>query len=124
MKLVGIIGTLIFLGIIIQIPLGYIVATNRNYLPIHIGIGILGLILIGYELFYALKSNKQSVKILNSLALLLVLIQIGIGSNMIENDSETLSIAHQANAYILLIIIGVIGYLTFSTARKEKTISS
>lgn len=124
MKLVGIIGTLIFLGIIIQIALGYLVAANKSYLPIHIGIGIIGLILIGYELFYALKSNKQNVKILNSIALLLVLIQIGIGSSMIENESEPLNIAHQANAYILLIVIGIIGYLTFTAARKEKAIPS
>lgn len=124
MKLVGIIGTLIFLGIIVQIALGYLVATNKSYLSIHIGIGIIGLILIGYELFYALKSNKQSVKILNSIALLLVLIQIGIGSSMIENESEFLSIVHQANAYILLIVIGIIGYLTFTAARKEKAAPS
>jgi len=124
MKLVGIIGTLIFLGIIIQIALGYFVAINRSYLPIHIGIGIIGLILIGYELFYALKSNKQSVKILNTIALLLVLIQIGVGSSMIERESEILSMTHQTNAYILLIVIGIIGYLTFTAARKEKTTST
>ncbi len=124
MKLVGIIGTLIFLGIIIQIILGYIITTYHYYLPAHISIGIIGLLLIAYELFYALKSNNKYVKILNAMALFLVLLQVGIGLNMLMNDSGILNVIHQTNAYILLIVIGTLGYLTFSASRKERKISS
>lgn len=118
MKTVGIIGMLVFLGIIIQIILGYIVASNSVYLPVHIAIGILGLALVGYETYYALKSSKNYIKILNIIALILVIVQIGMGSSMIEHESEILTRMHQINAYILFILLTGIGYLTFKGSRK------
>ncbi len=121
MKTVGIVGILIFLGIIIQIILGHVAANGfykSSVIPIHIIIGILGLILIGYETFYALKSNKNYIKILNVIALILVIIQVGIGLSMIESEAEILTIMHQANAYILFILLAGIGYLTFKGSRS------
>ncbi|MEM3833476.1 MAG: hypothetical protein QW128_07840 [Thermoprotei archaeon] len=122
MKTVGIIGMLLFLGIIIQIVLGHVAANDvfrSTIIPVHIVIGVLGLILIGYETFYALKHSKNYIKILTMLALVLVIIQVGIGASMMESDIENLTIAHQINAYALLILLAGIGYLTFKGSKVE-----
>ena len=123
MKTVPVLGTLVLLGAIVQVALGLqIVAGMDELRGVHALIGIAGLVLVIGLTLIAVRAKTASVytKITMIVLVVLVLIQVGLGMELL-GGADALGIAHEANGILIVLLSLVAGGLTMQHARHQKT---
>ncbi len=113
-------GALVLLGVIANMALGF--ASEAGYaslVMVHMGIGYLGLLLVLVAAVMGWQ-RRGKVPTRNILAmtvvLVLAIVQVYLGSQLLESSSQTLLLAHEANAFLLLAGVLVTAALT---ARRQ-----
>jgi hypothetical protein len=123
-KLVPILGTIVLLGAILQVFLGFQVAADVQGLrDIHMGVGILGLVLVMGLAVLAFKARTGVVysKITMPILVIIVLVQIIIGFALLQQN-DALLFSHEANAFLILALSLLTGGVTFwSGTRRTQT---
>ena len=122
MKFVPVLGTLILIGVIVQIILGFQVSAGADELiGAHMLIGVIGLVLVLVLTAVAFRSKTSTIysKFIMIILALAVLGQIGLGLQLL-NGADVLAISHQANAFIILGLSLLVGAVTMMAAKKQK----
>jgi len=120
-KFAPVLGSLVLFGVIIQIILGFqISAGAEELIGTHLLIGVTGLILVLAltALAFRGKSAPNYAKIIMIILTLVVLAQIGLGFQLLSG-ADTLSLSHEANAFVILILSLLMGSATMKAARKQ-----
>lgn len=120
-KAVPILGTLVLLGAIIQVVLGFQVAGDTEILRgIHILLGIAGLILVVALTVIAFRDRTATVysKIAMAIVTIVVLVQAAIGFQLL-GGAEGLVLSHEANGFVIIILSLLIGGITFWSAKRQ-----
>jgi hypothetical protein len=123
-KLVPILGTIVLLGAIVQVLLGFQVAADVQGLrDIHIGVGIFGLVLvIGLAVLeFRAKTGAVYSKITMTILVIIVLVQIIMGFQLLQ-ENDAMLFSHEANAYLIVLLSLLTGGVTFwSGTRRTRT---
>lgn len=125
MKFAPVLGSLVLFGAIIQIILGFQVSAGVDELiGIHILIGVVGLFLVVTLTAMAFRSKSATIypKIIMVILTLVVLVQIGLGFQLL-NGADALAMSHQANAFVILGLSLLIGTITMKGAKKQSSAS-
>jgi hypothetical protein len=123
-KLVPILGTIVLLGAILQVFMGFQVAADVQGLrDIHMGVGILGLVLVMGLAVLAFKAKVGVVysKITMTILVIIVLLQIIIGFALLQQN-DALLFSHEVNAFLIVALSLLTGGVTFwSGTRRTRT---
>ncbi len=122
MKFVPVLGSLILIGVIVQIILGFQVSAGADELVgAHMLIGVIGLVLVLVLTAVAFRSKTSTIysKVIMIILTLAVLGQIGLGLQLL-NGADALALSHQANAFIILGLSLLVGAVTMMAAKKQK----
>jgi hypothetical protein len=122
MKTVPILGTIVLVGAIVQVALGFQIVAGMDMLRgLHVLIGIAGLVLVVGLTVIALRAKSASVysKITMMVLVVLVLIQVGLGTQLL-GGADVLGVPHEANGILIVILSLVTGGLTMQNARHQK----
>jgi hypothetical protein len=114
-KLVPILGTIVLLGAILQVFLGFQVAADVQGLhDIHMGVGIFGFVLVMGLAVLAFKARTGVVysKITMTILVIIVLVQIIMGFAPLQQN-DTLLFSHEANAFLIVALSLLTGGVTF-----------
>jgi hypothetical protein len=114
-KLVPILGTIVLLGAILQVFMGFQVAADVQGLrDIHMGVGILGLVLVMGLAVLAFKAKVGVVysKITMTILVIIVLLQIIIGFALLQQN-DALLFSHEVNAFLIVALSLLTGGVTF-----------
>ncbi len=119
MKPVAIVSIIVGVGIFIQFGLGEMLhRLPRFFIDIHMTMGIVGVALIGY-LAYKSAGSQIIVRAFSYLALLSGVVQVVSGLNTFMNNPLGLPESlHRMNAFILIVLVIVLGILTARSARR------
>jgi hypothetical protein len=120
-KLVPVSGTLVLLGSIVQIILGFQVAADVDiFRGVHILFGVVGLVLVAVLAVVAVRSKSAVIysKLIIVVLTIVVLLQVGLGFQLL-GGSESLMISHEMNAFLILILSLAMGGVTFMSAKKK-----
>ena len=123
MKTVPVLGTLVLIGAIIQVGLGLQIswASMDSLIPVHMVIGIVGLLLVLALTAIAVKAKAAtSVKAAMVVLLILVFVQVGSGMQLL-GGADQLTVMHEANGILIVLLSLVAGGLTMMNARRQKT---
>jgi len=125
-KFAPVLGSLVLFGVIVQIILGFQVSAGVDELiGTHILIGVVGLVLVLVLTAMAFRSKPATIypKIIMVILTLVVLVQIGLGFQLL-NGADALAVSHQANAFVILGLSVLIGAITMKAAKKQSNASS
>ena len=120
-KLVPVLGTLVWVGAVAQIILGFQVAADiEAYRGIHILIGIVGFALVAGLAVIAFRSKSATIysKLIIVILTVVVLLQVGMGFQLL-GEAESLVTPHEVNAFLIVILSLVMGGVTFMSAKKH-----
>jgi len=120
-KFAPVLGSLVLFGVVIQIILGFQISAGADELiGTHLLIGIIGLILVLAltALAFRGKSTPSYAKIIMTILTLIVLVQVGIGFQLL-NGADALTLSHEANAFVILILSLLMGAVTMKAAKKR-----
>lgn len=121
MKLVPILGTVVLVGVIVQIVAGLQItgAGVDSYIGPHILIGVLGLVLVVILAITAfrVKTSTFYSKLIITILTIVVLLQVGLGLQLLQGD-ETMIVSHEANGFLVLLLTLIMGTVTMLS---EKT---
>jgi len=123
MKTVPVLGTLVLIGAIIQVGLGLQIswASMDSFIPVHMIIGIAGLVLVLALTVIAVKAKAAtSVKVAMVVLLILVFVQVGLGMQLL-GGADQLAVMHEMNGILIVLLSLVAGGLTMMNARRQKT---
>jgi hypothetical protein len=121
MKLIPVLGTLVLLGAIVQIVLGFQLAADVDAVRgIHVLLGIAGLILVIGLGVVAFRSKAATIysKATISVLLVVVIAQLGLGSQLL-GGTDSLAVVHEANGFLVLLLSLLMGGITFSSAKRR-----
>ncbi len=121
MKLTPILGTLVVLGAIAQIVLGFQLAADVDAVRgIHILFGIVGLVLVVGLAVIAFRAKSATVysRLTMSVLLVVVLAQVGLGFQLL-GGAEPLVVWHEAGGFLILILSLATGGMTFLNAKRK-----
>jgi hypothetical protein len=124
-KFVPILGTIVLLGAIVQVLLGLQVAADVQGLrDIHMGVGILGLVLVMGLTVLAFRARAEVVysKITMTILVIIVLVQIIMGFELLQ-ENDALLFSHEANAFLIVALSLLTGGVTFWSGMKRTRIS-
>jgi len=120
-KFAPVLGSLVLFGVIIQIILGFQISAGADELiGTHLLIGVVGLVLVLALTAVAFrgKSAPSYAKIIMIILTLVVLAQVGLGFQLLSG-ADALTISHEANAFVILILSLVMGAVTMKAAKKQ-----
>jgi hypothetical protein len=122
-KFVPILGTIVLLGAIVQVLLGFQVAADVQGLrDIHVGVGILGLVLVMGLTVLAFRAGVVYSKITMTILVIIVLVQIIMGFELLRGN-DALLFSHEANAFLIVALSLLTGGVTFWSGMKRTRIS-
>jgi lysylphosphatidylglycerol synthetase-like protein (DUF2156 family) len=125
-KIVPILGTLVLLGAILQVFLGFQVASDVESLRgLHMLLGLVGLVLVIALAAISFKAKTSTLysRIVIAILAIIVLLQVFLGFQLL-NGAESLATSHEANAIIIVLLALMMGGLTSMAARKQHTQST
>ena len=121
-KIVPVLGTVVMLGVIVQLVLGFQIADAeaKNLIGPHLMIGILGLILVLILSIISFRTASATIhsKLVMTILTILVLLQVLLGFQLLRGF-ESLVASHEAIGFLILILTLVTGALTMRSARKQ-----
>ena len=120
MKLVPILGTIVLIGAILQVILGFQVAADVQGLrDIHMGIGIFGLVLVVALAFLAFRAKTGIVysKITMTVLTIIVVLQVILGFQLLQGANVML-ISHEATAFVIVLLALLTGGMTYWNGAK------
>jgi hypothetical protein len=122
LKLVPVLGTVVLVGVIVQIILGLQItgAGVDSYIGPHMLIGLLGLVLVIILAIAAFRVKTATIysKLILTILTLMVLLQVGLGFQLLQGD-ETIIVSHEANGFLILTLTLVMGAVTMLSARRH-----
>ena len=121
MKPVPVLGTIVLVGAVIQLVLGFVVAGGMDALVgVHMVLGIAGLILVIALAAIAFRANTATLysKVTIILLTIVVLAQAGLGFQLF-NGAEGLAVSHEANGFVVIILSLLMGGITFWSAKRK-----
>lgn len=123
-KFVPIVGTIVLLGAIVQVLLGFQVAADVQGLrDIYMGVGIFGFVLVIGLAVLAFRARTGVVysKITMTILVIMVLVQIIMGFELLQ-ENDALLFSHEANAFLIVALSLLTGGVTFwSGTRGTRT---
>jgi hypothetical protein len=121
-KIVPMIGTIVLLGVIIQLVLGFQIADAgaKNLIGPHLMIGILGLVLVVILSIVSFRTASATIhsKLIMTTVTLLVLFQVFLGFQLLRGV-ESYVVSHEIIGILILILTLVTGAITMRSARKQ-----
>lgn len=123
MKLVPVLGTLVLLGVVVQLVLGFQLAADVVAVRgIHILFGVVGVILVIGLAIVAKRSKVATIysKVTISVLSIIALIQVGLGFQLL-GGSESLVVLHEVNGFLMFMFSLLVGGITFWSARRNAT---
>ena len=121
MKTVPVLGTIVLVGAVIQLILGFIVAGGMDALVgVHIMLGIAGLVLVIVLAAIAFRAKTATLysKIVITILAIVVLAQVGLGYQLF-NGTDELAVSHEANGFVVIILSLLMGGITFWSAKRK-----
>ena len=122
MRLVGLISTLVGVGVVAQYISGLAMAFYGLYYlrDLHAAVGIIGLILVAFLAYNAIRSQGSFLlKIFSLLVLLLTLSQVALGMHLYFSPSIFAADIHMILGVILVIVIAITGYISIRSSRSS-----
>lgn len=122
-KMVPILGTLVLIGAIVQILLGFQVAADVQGLRgLHMGLGVLGLALILALVALAFRAKSGTIysKITMPVLAIIALLQLAMGFQLLYGQ-EAFVVSHEANGFLILLLSLLTGGITFWSSKKQVT---
>jgi len=120
-KTVPVLGTIVLVGAVIQLILGFIVAGGMDALVgVHIMLGIAGLVLVIVLAAIAFRAKTATLysKIVITILAIVVLAQVGLGYQLF-NGTDELAVSHEANGFVVIILSLLMGGITFWSAKRK-----
>ena len=120
-KYIPILGTLVLIGGIIQLILGFQVAAEVQGLrDVHMGMGVLGLVLIFALTALAFKAKRSAIysKITMTILTVVVLMQVFLGFQILSG-AEAMVVSHEATGFLIVLLSLLTGGITFSSAKRR-----
>lgn len=120
-KYTPILGTLVLIGAIIQLFLGFQVAADVLSLrDMHMGVGILGLILVIALTVLAFKAKTSTIysRITMTILTIIVLLQIVLGFQVLSGV-EAMVVSHEETGFLIVLLALLTGGVTFWSAKKQ-----
>jgi len=121
-KFVPVLGTVVLVGVIVQIVLGLQItdAGIDSFIGPHILIGVLGLILVITLAITAFRTKTATIfsKLIITILTIVVLLQVALGLQLYQG-AEAMMTSHEANGFLILILTLVMGAITMMSARKR-----
>jgi hypothetical protein len=121
LKTVPVLGTIVLVGAVIQLILGFVVAGGMDALVgVHIVLGIAGLILVITLAAIAFRAKTATLysKIVITILTIVVLAQVGLGYQLF-NGADELAVSHEANGFVVIILSLLMGGITFWSAKRK-----
>ena len=121
-KFVPVLGTVVLVGVIVQIILGLQI-TNAgvdSFIGPHMLIGVIGLFLVIALTITAFRTKTAAVysKLIITILTIVVLLQVVLGFQLFQG-AEVLMTSHEANGFLILILTLVTGTITMLSARRR-----
>lgn len=120
-RYVPILGTAVLIGAIIQLFLGFQVSADVLSLrDIHMGVGILGVILVIALTVLAFRAKPPVIypKITMTILTVLVIIQVGLGFQLLSGV-EAMIVFHEVAGFLIVLLALLTGGITFMSAKKQ-----
>jgi hypothetical protein len=121
LKPVPVLGTVVLLGAVVQLILGFVVAGGMDSLVgVHILFGIVGLALVIALLVIAIRTKTATLysKLAMVILTIVVLAQVGLGVQLL-GGAESLALSHEANGFVVIILSLLVGGITFWSAKRK-----
>lgn len=121
LKPVPILGTIVLVGAVIQLALGFVVAGGMDALVgVHILLGIAGLILVIALAAIAFRAKTATLysKLTIIILTIVVLAQVGLGYQLF-NGADNLALSHEANGFVVVILALLMGGITFWSSKRQ-----
>jgi hypothetical protein len=121
LKPIPVLGTVVLLGAVVQLVLGFVVAGGMDSLVgIHILFGIVGLALVIALAVIAFRAKTATLysKLTIIILTIVVLAQIGLGFQLLSG-AESLVLPHEANGLVVIILSLLMGGITFWSAQRR-----
>lgn len=126
-KFVPVLGTIVLIGAIFQVVLGFQVAADIQGLrDIHMGIGIFGLVLVVALAVLAFRAKTGIVysKVTMMILMIIVVLQVFLGFQLLQG-ADVLLKSHEAPAFVIVLLSLLTGGMTFwSGTRLTRTHTS
>jgi lysylphosphatidylglycerol synthetase-like protein (DUF2156 family) len=123
-KLVPILGTIVLIGAIFQVVLGFQVAADVQGLrDIHMGIGIFGLVLVVTLAVLAFRAKTGIVysEITMTVLTIIVVLQVLLGFQL-SQGADVMLVSHEATAFVIVLLALLTGGMTYwSITRLTRT---
>jgi hypothetical protein len=120
MKLVPVLGTVVLVGIIVQIILGLQItgAGVDSFIGPHILLGVLGLVLVIILAITAFRVKTATIysKLIITVLTVVVLLQVGLGFQVLQG-ADAMIMSHEANGFLIITL--AMGAVTMRNARKR-----
>jgi heme/copper-type cytochrome/quinol oxidase subunit 4 len=121
LKPVPVLGTVVLLGAVVQLILGFVVAGGMDSLVgVHVLFGLVGLALV--IVLAAIAFRAKTATIYSKLAMIIltivVLAQVGLGVQLLSG-AESLALSHEANGFVVVILSLLVGGITFWSAKRK-----
>jgi len=121
LKPIPVLGTIVLLGAIVQLILGFVVAGGMDSLVrVHILFGFVGLALVIALLVIAFRTKTATLysKLAMIILVIVVLAQVGLGLQLL-GGAENLALSHEANGFVVIILSLLTGGITFWSAKRK-----
>ena len=121
LKLVPVLGTVVLLGAVVQLILGFVVAGGMDSLVgVHILFGIVGLALVVALAAIAFRAKTATLysKLAMIILTIVVLAQVGLGFQLLSG-AKSLALSHEANGFVVIILSLLVGGITFWSAKRK-----
>ncbi|GEM_PF-1422870 len=121
LKLIPVLGTVVLLGAVVQLILGFVVTGGMDSLVgVHILFGIVGLALVVALAAIAFRAKTATIysKLTIIILTIVVLAQVGLGFQLLSG-AESLTLLHEANGFVVIILSLLVGGITFWSAKRK-----
>ncbi|MGA2789861.1 MAG: hypothetical protein ABSF00_03715 [Candidatus Bathyarchaeia archaeon] len=121
LKPVPVLGTVVLLGAIVQLILGFVVSGGMDSLVgVHVLFGLVGLALVIVLAVIAFRAKTATLysKLAMVILTIVVLAQVGLGLQLLSG-TESLMLSHEANGFVVVILSLLVGGITFWTAKRK-----
>lgn len=124
-KATPVLGTIVLVGAVGQLVLGFEVAGGLDTLRgLHVLFGVVGLVLVFALLVIAFRAKTSTIysKVTIAVLAIVVLIQVGLGSQLLGGPNE-LMLPHEVNGFLIILLALVMGGITTWTARRRSNVA-
>jgi hypothetical protein len=121
LKPIPVLGTVVLVGAVVQLILGFVVAGGLDSLVgVHILFGIVGLALVIVLLVITFRAKTATLysKFAMIILTIVVLAQVGLGLQLL-GGAESLVLSHEANGFVVVILSLLMGGITFWSAKRK-----